>query len=381
MHVVCVNYTFENSLTDPSVLLDRYETLTEWAKALAAAGVRASVVQRHAADSEIQKDGVLYRFVRDPAVRHGSVLDRPQRLHDVVRSLRPDVVHANGLHFGRQAAQLKAMLRGVPVLLQDHANLPPRNLINRWTLRKPLRWMDAISFVSREQSRPWVDAGLIVKEQYIVELMEGSSKFQRLQTREAARARSGLWGDPLCLWVGRLNPNKDPLTVLRGFAKALPTIGNARLAMIYSTEELLPSIHAWLGENPSVASRVALLGCKPHDELEVLYNSSDFFLLGSYHEGSGFAVLEALACGVTPVLTDIPSFRVLTGDGVAGGLWQVGNADSLAQVLTARYSVQSSETPNRVRAFFAANFSWAAIASRAIDVYSDLIEKASRQAR
>jgi glycosyltransferase involved in cell wall biosynthesis len=130
-----------------------------------------------------------------------------------------------------------------------------------------------------------------------------------------------------------------------------------------------------------VASRVALLGRKPHDELEVLYNSSDFFLLGSHHEGSGFAVLEALACGVTPVLTDIPSFRVLTGEGVAGGLWQVGNEDSLAQVLTTRYSVQCSETPNRVRAFFDANFSWPAIASRAIDVYCDLIDKASRQTR
>ena len=92
-------------------------------------------------------------------------------------------------------------------------------------------------------------------------------------------------------------------------------------------------VQQWLNTNPVAAAQVTLIGSLPHAELEDIYNSADLFLLGSHQESCGYAVLEALACGVMPVVTDIPSFRVLTGNGSVGGLWPVGNADALARVL------------------------------------------------
>jgi glycosyltransferase involved in cell wall biosynthesis len=148
----------------------------------------------------------------------------------------------------------------------------------------------------------------------------------------------------------------------------------ARLAMIYGSEDLLPGLDRWLAENPSTQARVRLLGLQPHRALEAFYNSSEFFLLGSHHEGSGFAVLEALACGVVPVLSDIPSFRVLTGRGGIGGLWPVGDAEALATVLTARYSRLHGRTPDEVRAFFDEHFSWEAIGRRGMAVYREIID-------
>jgi glycosyltransferase involved in cell wall biosynthesis len=374
MHVVCVNYTFENFLTEPAALLERYRTTVGWANALAGAGVRVSVVQRFGSDAEITRNEVSYRFVRDSALEHGGLLDRPHRLHRTIRDMRPDIVHANGLHFARQALQLRYSLPRVPVLLQDHANLPPRLWVNRWALKKPLRRLDAVSFVSREQARPWLEANLLPESRQIVELMEGSSEFALLPRRDA-RAQSGLSGDPVCLWVGRLNENKDPLTVLRGFAQALPKMKNARLAMVYGSGDLLNAIHGWLGANEAAAAQVTLLGQQPHHALEAVYNSADLFLLGSHREGSGFAVLEALACGVIPVLPDIPSFRVLTGHGAIGKLWQTGNADELARALKITYSGLQTGSPQQVRRFFEANFSWPAIASQAIRTYRELIER------
>jgi glycosyltransferase involved in cell wall biosynthesis len=233
--------------------------------------------------------------------------------------------------------------------------------------------MNAVCFVSREQAHPWLTHGFMRKEQTIVELMESSTRFM-LQPRAKACAETGLTGDPLCLWVGRLNENKDPLTVLCGFAEALAGMPDARLAMVYGTNDLLPSVNRWLAKNPSTAARVTLLGRQPHALLEAVYNSADFFLLGSHHEGSGFAVLEALSCGVVPVLTDIPSFRVLTGYGTVGGIWPVGNAEALARALTSRYSRLHAGTRDEVRSFFEANFSWDAIARRAMETYRQIIQ-------
>jgi hypothetical protein len=50
----------------------------------------------------------------------------------------------------------------------------------------------------------------------------------------------------------------------------------------------------------------------------------------SHAEGSGGALIDALACGTTPLVTDIPSFRKITGDGACGALFPVGNAAALA---------------------------------------------------
>jgi glycosyltransferase involved in cell wall biosynthesis len=232
--------------------------------------------------------------------------------------------------------------------------------------------MDVVSFVSREQAQPWLEAGLLDSEQPIVELMEGSSHFN-LKHQTSSRRKTGLTGEPLCLWVGRLDANKDPLTILLGFAKALPSIPNAQLVMVYSSTSLLPAIEKWLAENSSVSRHVQLLGQRPHEDLEDVYNSADMFLLGSHKEASGYAVLEALACGVVPILTDIPSFRVLTGYGTVGGLWPCGDAEALAIALRVHAQAIQPETRHKVRAYFETNFHWDTIGQRALTVYRRIL--------
>jgi len=201
--------------------------------------------------------------------------------------------------------------------------------------------------------------------------MEGSSRF-RLRSRAAARRETGLEGKPLCLWVGRLNANKDPLTALTGFARAAPHLPAPHLAMVYGESELLPEVTQFLADQPAVAGRVTLLGKRPHAELEAIYNSADLFLLGSHHEGSGYAALEALACGVMPVLTDIPSFRALLGRGEVGTLWPAKDPDALAVALLATSRRLFPGMPDRVRAYFEAHWSFEAIGREAMHVYREV---------
>lgn len=370
MKVVCVNYTFSRSLTDPDVLLDRYETLVGWADGLKSAGASVAVIQRFGANATRSRHDISYRFVADPSRKDGSLFDRATSVNAAVDSEHPDLVHINGLPFARQASRLKRVLN-VPFLIQDHAGLPPRRWLARRTIGRALQEMDAVSFVSREQARPWLDAGLLQGRQRIVELMEGSSRFV-LKSREAARAQTGLTGDPLCLWVGRLDANKDPITVLRGFATALPTLPRARLAMVYSADALLPEVRGWLAQNSRVAGCVELLGQRPHDALEDFFNSADLFVLGSHHESAGYSVLEALACGVTPIVTNIPSFRVLTGEGKMGALWPVEDSGALAQALVAQQSRLHPESRKEIRTFFDDNFHWNQIGRQALEVYQAL---------
>jgi glycosyltransferase involved in cell wall biosynthesis len=378
MHAVCVSYFYDLELESPEALLAEYLTLTGWAEGLVAAGAQVTVVQRFGYDAECEHNGVTYRFVCDPARRFGSLRDAARRINRTVAGLRPDVIHVNGMTFARQAGWLKRLLPHTPLLVQDHAGAPPTHWLSRLTLRQGMNYVDAVSFTVPEQTLPWREAGILPADMPLVELPEGSSPF-RLQSRETARAQTGFKADPMCLWVGRLNANKDPLTILRGIERAMTALPDLRLTMVYGEEDLLSEVQAWLAEHPSAAARVTLLGRRPHAELEALYNSADFFLLGSdYDGGSGYSLLEALSCGVVPIVTDIPSFRDVLQDGEYGGLFPVRDAEALAETLVAWYHRRQPETPQRLRAYFEESLSFEAIGQQALAAYARLVgEKSS----
>ena len=62
----------------------------------------------------------------------------------------------------------------------------------------------------------------------------------------------------------------------------------------------------------------------PHADMPAWFSAADLFVVGSHHEGSGYALMEACACGAVPVVSDIPTFRLLAGG--AGALWPPGDA-------------------------------------------------------
>jgi glycosyltransferase involved in cell wall biosynthesis len=122
---------------------------------------------------------------------------------------------------------------------------------------------------------------------------------------------------------------------------------------------------------------VHLLGKVTRAHVQTLMRSADLFVSGSHSESTGYALLEALACGVAPVVTDIPSFRVLTGNGRIGSLWPCGNADRLADALVA--TTLNRPSPERVRAHFDATLSFEAVGRQWADAYAQVCDDRQRR--
>jgi glycosyltransferase involved in cell wall biosynthesis len=370
MRIVLINYGHFAGQEDPHRLLAEFETLTGWAAGLRAAGAEVTVVQGFTRDQRLERDGAVYRFV---AGRFAPRLARwriPRRLHHVVCAEAPVVVHLNGLLYFLQAWHLRRMLPASTVLVaQHHAEKPERGLLAA-VQRRALRSVDGFFFTGVDGAEPWRPQ---IGRRPAFAIAEGSTRFA-LGDRAAARSVTGLRGDPVCLWVGNLTPNKDPATVLAGFERALADLPGARLYMIYREEELLPPVRRLLAAAPALARSVELLGRIPHEDLEPHLNSADFFLSGSRYEGSGYAVIEALACGAVPVVTDIPPFRFLTGGGAAGVLWRPGDPGALAAALVAAARRPIAAARRAARELFDEALSFEAIGRQAVDAYRRLRE-------
>jgi glycosyltransferase involved in cell wall biosynthesis len=384
MHIALLNYIYDAEYTTVDALLERYLSLGGWAESLLAAGARrVTVLQRYARDLDLRRGGVEYLF-RTGASWPGRSWSDPRGLHRAVRALRPDVAHVNGMVFPVETWLLRrALPREAALIVQDHGGVPTTGRMIGARLRHKvkragLRAADGFMFTAPEQAQPWRDANLIAPRQPVYQVIEASRPVQSME-REAARAATGVRGDPALLWVGHLDANKDPLTVLAGFELALPQLPCARLTMAYMNDTLLPDVRARLAASPALSERVELRGRVPYDLIGAYFSAADIFVQGSYREGSGYALIEALICGATPVVTDIPSFRSLTvaGDGPTatsyGALWPPGDAAALAAALIEVGRGASGQRRAELIAYAERTLTWAAVGRRALAVYQDAL--------
>lgn len=263
----------------------------------------------------------------------------------------------------------------VPVLVQDHADNPGSRLIalRRWGLKK----VAGFAFTSRDQASPFFLNNSIRPGTPLFAIPESSTNFRDGDLDEARRA-SGVYGNPAVLWVGHLDENKDPLTILHAFSQAMERLPDPHLWLCYREASLLQRVQAKLAADRELASRVHLQGPVPHGIVECYCRAADFFMLGSKRESCGFALLEALACGATPIVSDIPAFRAITGNGAVGALCKPGAADAFADALVALAGGRREVLRTKAIAHFNAELSFPIVGKKLMAAYAELIERHAR---
>jgi glycosyltransferase involved in cell wall biosynthesis len=367
LHAVHVSFYTDPQARQPEQLLRDWPTLVDVAEAAAGSGTRISVVQASQHTRTLQRNAVNYHFFPfgegSKAARNGNA-----SLTALVGQLRPDVFHVHGLGFPRDVVALAAAMPAVPIVIQDHANPVPR-LWRRPTWRRGLRAAAGVSFCSRAQAEPFARAGLIHPPTRVFEVPEATSPFTPGE-RDRAREITGVTGNPALLWVGHLDSNKDPLTVLDGVAAAVEALPELRLWCCFGTAPLLREVQDRISQDAALRNRVHLLGRVDHPQIESMMRAADLFVLGSHHEGSGYSLIEALACGLAPAVTDIPSFRSLTGNGAIGVLWPPGDPRGLTRALIGM--AQRPPTREAVRAHFDKELSAAALGHKLSEMYREV---------
>jgi len=370
MKVTFVNYYYDKDIPIEKYF-DKYPTVYGWCKGLSEKGVQVRVYHRFCENHCLRQDGVEYFLVRDNLRNDLKWYQYPKEFHKNIAELENDIIHINSFNYAYQARFLKSKLPKSKFVIQHHAE-NPRNPVKRFFARYNSSSSDGFIFASSEIYKSWINKKIIPPDKKFSEIMEGSSNFD-LENKNDARLKTGLKGNPILLWVGRLNENKDPITVLSGFLKLLNDYSEARLYMIFSDEILKQQVLTFIDQNKSLKYSVSLIGFLDHKNLQNYYNSADYFVLGSHYEGSGYSLVEAMSCGVIPIVTDIPSFKMITNNGEVGGLWKCGNAESFYE--TAKFVINKplQTESKKVIEQFHKNLSYQAIGLKAKEFYESLV--------
>jgi glycosyltransferase involved in cell wall biosynthesis len=250
------------------------------------------------------------------------------RFHRWLWRERPDVVHAHLPH-AAWLARWSRLSAPVPVVIDTlHSSYPGR--LGGQLGYGCSRWLpDHVTAVSRATAASHLAAGT-VRENNITVLSNGidvDAWRPDARARAVARRELGLADEFLWLAVGRLDAVKDYPTLLKALA-GTPETARLLIAGIGPLETELVQLVARLG----LERRVRFLGFEP--KVERWMQAADGFVLSSRWEGLPMSLLEAAACALPSVATDVPGTREVIVDGQTGRLTLAGDATALGVAMT-----------------------------------------------
>lgn len=135
-------------------------------------------------------------------------------------------------------------------------------------------------------------------------------------------------GPPTVAFLGRLSPEKNPMALPAAAHRLQPEM---RIRLVFIGDGPLRTPLAQQAERLGVDAHFH--GTVSHDRLPDLLRGANAFVLPSYSEGHPKALLEAMACGLPVVVSDIPGNRSVVEPDANGLIFPAGDDTRLAEQL------------------------------------------------
>ncbi|GGT52849.1 glycosyltransferase [Streptomyces purpureus] len=247
-----------------------------------------------AAVREAGAEPYAWEAVRDP----GPGLPREcRRIGELVRLVRPDVVHAHSAKAGLAA---RVAVRGrIPTVYQPHAwsfeavGGTTAALARHWE-RWAARWTSRIVCVSDDERRTGERAG--VRAAWSV--VHNGVDVARFETETDPPIAA--FDGPTVVCVGRLCRQKGQDVLLRAWPQVLAELPEARLVLVGDGPD---------GERLRAAAPPSVVLAGAVDDTAPWYRAADLVVLPSRWEGMALAPLEAMASGRPVLVSEVDGAR------------------------------------------------------------------------
>ncbi len=124
-------------------------------------------------------------------------------------------------------------------------------------------------------------------------------------------------GRPFILAVNPGSMNKNSQQTLGGFEEYIQNYRDEDTVLILAGDlkHLDSLIRSTIAENPLLRNRVICLGYVTDSEMRYLYKNAQLSLFMSRYEGFGMPLLESMAASLPQIVSNIPVFQEVCGDG------------------------------------------------------------------
>ena len=262
----------------------------------------------------------------------------------LIKGIKPDIVDG---HFITVYGFLAACSGFHPLVISawgsDILVQPKRNPLSKFTARYAGKKADMIICLFPVN----------VAKKYIVELGIDSNKIRALllgvdtaqfnpshRDEKIRRSLDMENSQPIVISTRTLAPIYDVETMVKAIPLVLAEMSQVRFVIAGTGEQqdyLTELAHA-LG----VSNSTKFIGWVLRSELPKYLSSADIYVSSSLSDGTSNSLLEAMACGLAPIVTDIPANQPWVNDGKNGFLFPTTDYKTLASKII--YLLHNEET-------------------------------------
>lgn len=263
------------------------------------------------------------------------------RVRRLIRKVKPDILHA---HYITDCGFWGALSGFHPFVLSawgsDVLVNPRKPKIAKWIVKYTLKKADLITCDGENTKEEMVKLGAKRKKIRLIYFGVDTQKFSPKQRDEKLKEELQIFGSPVIISLRNLNPIYDVESLIRAIPLVLEEAPKAKFVIAGRGPEEAKLKD--LAQSLDVSDSVRFVGCIPHNELPKYLASSAVYVSTSLSEG-GIAVstLEAMACGLPVVTTDVGDNKKWVEEGVNGFIVPLKAPESLAEKIV--YLLQNEQ--------------------------------------
>ncbi len=277
--------------------------------------------------------GVYLHFLAAPIMRYKDVsfLFNYGQIKHLLEKINPDVVGGLGLsNYGFYAAVCGRRPLVVAAYGSDVLRAPEESLRLKWMVQYAIRRADLITVDAEILKKKVIELGG-TEEKIVVFPLGVDEALLSLITKRDFKQK-----DQFTLLSYR---SLEPLYNIELILHSLPLVlkHTDKIKLVVGGDGTQRNKLEKLASQIGIINRIQFIGAIPHERIPSQLESADVYLSTSLSDSTSVSLLEAMAAGVFPIVSDIPGNREWIENGVNGFIVPLDDpqilADKIVEIL------------------------------------------------
>jgi len=249
-----------------------------------------------------------------------------------LKRIQPDLVHLHTQHF----YSIPIILSGLPYILTSWGNevlkLPRANWILKTLAKCAAMNARKITVDARCVKKTWIEVGVPKNRIEVILFGVDINVFNPNSKGQAVRKQLELEKNDIVV-ISTRGFYKNPPYNVECLIRAIPLIleRHRNIKFIIKGAGPLEDYLKSLTRELDVFKHVRFVGLVPHNEVAHYLAAADIYVSTCFIDSTSVSLLEAMACGLAPVVTDIIGNREWIENGVNGFLFPPKDSKALAE--------------------------------------------------